>query len=73
MQCTQWCSGKFSLVGTLALHIMVTNTLSLSWGGGGGRVPERMVIYHGKNPCSNKGVCVLDRAVRIYNDVLFYC
>ena len=38
LQCEQWCSGKLSLVGTLAWQYY-GHTLSL-WGGGGGRVPE---------------------------------
>ena len=42
---TQWCCGKFSLVGTLAWHYMVTYPIVI--GGGGGGVPELMVIYQG--------------------------
>ena len=70
----QWCSGEFSLV-----YVNLINASIAYYGQKypivivGGRVPEKMVIYYGKNPCSNKGVCVLDRAVRIYNNVLFYC
>ena len=39
----QWCSGKFFLAGTLALHY----GRKPYRGGGGGEVPKRMAIYQG--------------------------
>ena len=45
-----WCSEKFSLVGTLAWH-MVTYSVVLGGGGGGGN----WSFIKSKNPCSTWG------------------
>ena len=50
LQEVQWCSGNFSLVGTLAWHGHIYYCYR---GGGGGRLPK--LIIKGKNPCSNMG------------------
>ena len=49
---SQWCSGKFALVGTLAWHYdhMPYGYL---WGWGGGGFLNELSIFKCKNRCSN--------------------
>ena len=55
MSNTQWCSGKFALVGTLAWHYNHIPYDYLSGGGGGGGwgFLNESSFFKGKNRCSN--------------------
>ena len=79
----QWCSGKFFLVGTLALHY---GRKPYRGGGGGRRCLNEWPFIKGKNPCSTMGVIDFEitgrhcntsrlrcRSRSAYNDVQFYC
>ena len=47
---TQWCSGKFALVGTLAWHY---DHIPYGYPRGGGGVLNESSFIMGKNRCSN--------------------
>ena len=49
---SQWCSGKFALVGTLAWHYDHI-PYGYRWGGGGGGFLNEWSFFKGKNRCSN--------------------
>ena len=46
----QWCSGKFSLVGTLTWHY---GHIPYCYRGGGGGCLNKWSFFKGKNLCSN--------------------